>query len=549
MYSVSIPEQYNGGKKKMTPIPPGGGVPTPREGVPILASQPATQAQNVSVAADPVEAAFSKAIPNCREERISKLEKFPEISVKIAKLDHDFDELRKLAKKYCAVCPSSEEEFSSSVEDETMSSAQRAAKEKKEKEDAEKAEASPRGESCPPRENLQNATREMKEKIEKLVQSLNQIFGEESELLNISSDSFSWWYQLYNINEVRRELSLDMFKEQVLNHCVNKFVYLQKARRIIEENKSQIFARFFSKGSDLNVEKMTYTLTKEPPTSSLKISKDSETHHRGEFPLCVTCCLGTEKRKVFFKNRDAQLDARVIRLFGDLNQLDPDEKSLDVALRCYQIENMGAAENPFSVWECIVGRTLDGSSAEKAIEEQIEDVRKKEVLNRQLNRLESICRDLDISDLHMPNLIFENMESENPCIVPIDLESIQQGNRTGLFERFDGNYMKKIPSLKTRERALVDICKQEIKKIPSRAVLIDTGDFLGAISIVEGFVRITSQLMAVIQTKNWRLVADKPVLEWLILKDFLNGDVPYLTEYNSKLYYGTHTNGMQIAER
>lgn len=80
-----------------------------------------------------------------------------------------------------------------------------------------------------------------------------------------------------------------------------------------------------------------------------------------------------------------------------------------------------------------------------------------------------------------------------------------------------------VPLKKRATMALKDILPSAL----SRAVLIKTGDLLGYLTRVGGFVDATIELMDAIQNKNWRLVANKPVLELLILKDFLSCDVPY----------------------
>ncbi len=49
--------------------------------------------------------------------------------------------------------------------------------------------------------------------------------------------------------------------------------------------------------------------------------------------------------------------------------------------------------------------------------------------------------------------------------------------------------------------------------------------------------------------KAYKMDIAQDRLEWLVLNDFLHNDVPYLMEYNSKIYYGPITEDNVIARR
>ena len=52
-----------------------------------------------------------------------------------------------------------------------------------------------------------------------------------------------------------------------------------------------------------------------------------------------------------------------------------------------------------------------------------------------------------------------------------------------------------------------------------------------------------------IQRKNYTPCIQQAELEWLVLNDFLHNDVPYLTEYQYQIYYGSIDEGNVIARR
>jgi hypothetical protein len=52
-----------------------------------------------------------------------------------------------------------------------------------------------------------------------------------------------------------------------------------------------------------------------------------------------------------------------------------------------------------------------------------------------------------------------------------------------------------------------------------------------------------------IQKNGYKLCVPQDELEWLVLNDFLHNDVPYLTEYQSQIYYVADNEIKLIATR
>ncbi len=331
------------------------------------------------------------------------------------------------------------------------------------------------------------------------------------------------------------QLSLRFMEEQLLNRCVNQLYFLNNIQKVIEEKKAEIVGMFY-RGDSASLD-----LTQ---TSFSLFPHGAETHNRGKVPVRITFNVGEVALfSVFFKPRDARIDEEVVKLFHNLNALPEEEKSLGANLSTYTIINMFQGAQCFSLWEFIEGRHLHGQTASEAIKSLSNSLEKKR-LYTQLLRLESVCKFLDISDLHLENLIFTNLGENNSQIVPIDLESIQPGNATGLFTRDP-----EIPSLTEAERSLLEKCKQDIGKVPVRFVPIPTSHFLAGLTRCDSFIAMAEFVEQSIQRKNYKLSIPQDELEWLVLNDFLHNDVPYLREYKSQIYYGEQIEGNVIARR
>lgn len=209
--------------------------------------------------------------------------------------------------------------------------------------------------------------------------------------------------------------------------------------------------------------------------------------------------------------------------------------SLHVDLPTYSIiTGRDSQGNPFSAWEFIEGVHRKGETAYEVVESRTSP--EKERLHRQLHRLESVCNFLNLSDLHEGNILFCNLGEDSSRIVLIDLESIQKNAPSGLFPP---SKLPILPKLSPEETFLLEGCKKDLVKIQVRFIPIETSSFLGSLTRCNSFVKMASLVRDEVQRKEHQLLISLEKLEMLILKDFINNDIPYLTEKEGNPYYAS----------
>jgi hypothetical protein len=157
--------------------------------------------------------------------------------------------------------------------------------------------------------------------------------------------------------------------------------------------------------------------------------------------------------------------------------------------------------------------------------------------------LEAVCRELGVSDLHRENLI---VRSTTPTpssflgeLVPIDLESLQCGKGTGMFDlRFQP------PRLSDQELGLIKQCSKRLQDVRVRYVPVGTGDFEGALSDYRYCAVLAKSIIqqmkydgySLIETKG-SLTGMKEHIEFLILQDLVRGDIPYCVMHGEMIYW------------
>jgi len=465
------------------------------------------------------EQAILKAVDLSMTNRREKLQTLPpEISIKFDTLEKDFAKLRELCFEVCLLNSKSKEldaaldELPSDDENESI---------------------------VRQREELEaqiEALEDPIEEAEKNMKTFIQQLSGENHVLGVMPEFFSDWWQLGRIDGHKQELSLKFMEEQLLNRCLNQVCFLNGIQTIVEEKKAEIIGTFYpGDPASLDLKQVSFKL----------FPHGSETHNRGKVPVKIVFTLGeVELFSIFFKPRDAQVDANVIQIFHDLNALSLEEKSSNIDLPTYTIINMVYGNQYLSFWEFIEGRHLHGHSADEAIQGLPSSPEEKKSLNNQLLRLQSVCKFLNISDLHLENLIFTHLGEGNAQVIPIDLESIQPGNATGLFA-----IEPAFPPFTETEIALLEKGKASIGKVPVRFVPIPTSHFLAGLTRCDSFISMARFVNQSIQRKNYTPCIQQAELEWLVLNDFLHNDVPYLTEYQSQIYYGSIDEGNVIARR
>lgn len=364
--------------------------------------------------------------------------------------------------------------------------------------------------------NLKPLRAAAERQLEEFIQHLLEQYNDQ----DLLAEHFSDWRYLHEHPIDRREIQIEFMKEQLLNRCANPGIFKASVEALVEQKKMQLIAEF----SDWNLEGLN------PDNVKVTVNPiGSETHRGGKVPaeILFQHTNGQEFR-VFFKPRKAEVDRAIIALFGAINALS-DERSSNVNLPTYKIIESGEGEEPYSFWEHIPGDHKPGSAADLVVE-AMEDSDEKIALQGQLMRLESICRRINLSDLHQDNVIFSEMGTERARIVPIDLESIQRNAPTGLYRKGP-----ELPDLSEQERELLERFNREILDTPIRLVIISTSRLEAALRKCDSHIELAKDMME--QLSDCIIEATLGRLEELILKDILQNDIPYLEERGAKVYY------------
>ncbi|MBS0647644.1 MAG: DUF4135 domain-containing protein [Verrucomicrobia bacterium] len=355
--------------------------------------------------------------------------------------------------------------------------------------------------------------------------------------LNFEKDDFSSYYRASNTSDEHLKLLQEMLCEQLANKCVNRRLFLVRVVKDIEKHKEDIVKGFYRKDVDV---KTLEEISFNPVLSS------AETHNRGEVATRIEFFQKNQLLfTVYYKPRDARIDAAVIDLFRAINRLPPDSKLLKVKLPEYQIVSFVNNDENFSIWEYIDGKSHEGR-ANAVINhlkaDQKINSRQEKILLDKLRRLESVCQPIALSDLHTANVLFRNLSSEDPEIVPIDLESIQEDAGTGLYEG-------KAPEmhLSPQESELVKKFRNNIYSTPFRLVSLATGEFEGSLLEPTSYEKFAELFMQKLESQDYQFLSSKKEIFQLILDDYLNNDIPYLVSYQEGVFYGPLKHGKKIA--
>lgn len=135
--------------------------------------------------------------------------------------------------------------------------------------------------------------------------------------------------------------------------------------------------------------------------------------------------------------------------------------------------------------------------------------------------------------MHSENVLFKGIGTDDPEIVPIDLESIQEDAETGLYR---GRALK--TQLYSAENELVNKFQSIVMSIPFRLVAIATGEFLGCLNEPTFYEKIADALIRRLENLEYKLTCSKEKLLRLVIEEYLNHDVPYLVKHEDRLFYG-----------
>ncbi len=490
----------------------------------------------ISTSKDALLISVTSMIDQCKFERQKKLSQLDPNTQKI--IEHFADDLSTLlpfAKQYAEITDSInkiEQElieidaYIGDLEDllESEKNEEHISKHKKEIQDLNKKKEPLDEQEKDLSSKSKSATTLMKKKISSFLESYK--------VLSLESDMFSPLYKLDQIEEKYRDTTLVAYQEQILNKCVNSQFYISEVSRIIEKNKQKIIEIFYQ-GDSKSINGSHVSFKIHP--------SNLETHNLGKM-ACKIIFIYKENSflTIYYKPRNAEVDLAVIELFFNLNKIE--HKSLNVSLPVYKIGRLEGVED-CSLWEFIDGKS-EKIDVQTYIDRNITSENHQKYLREKLKRLESIATAIQLSDLHGDNVIFKGLDSSNPEIVPIDLESFQEGNSTGLCSS-NISY----PKLNAEEMKLISEFNLNRKKIPFRLVPIPTGEFLGALTNPFKFQKLTEAMISAIKNQGYILTIKEDELASIVLKELIYDDVPYLTELSSVIYLGSPHEKQPIAKK
>lgn len=323
-------------------------------------------------------------------------------------------------------------------------------------------------------------------------------------------DSIRWGIR----DQISLELQFNFLELKLTLREINHFIYLERVRNILEENKEGIVKALFP---DLAASTSRETFTLFPVAS--------ETHNRGQIPCRVLQSSGGQERYFYYKPRSAEMDISIIELFKALNKLsigDP-KKELPVYTILTLPKRMG------SVWEFIKGNHHP-LCLQQAVKVE-PDLHKQKKMGACLERLESVCKAAGIVDLHSDNLLI----NEEGKVTPIDLECLSvPGSDTSLYQTNPPPV-----NLTQAEMQLIESFRINASTLPNRIVPIATATWnrrmlhLGEIQEIvlnpqNHFQELTNQ--------NFLFLNEN--LCKSLIKDYVHGDIPYFLKLKNRIYLG-----------
>lgn len=354
--------------------------------------------------------------------------------------------------------------------------------------------------------------------------------------LRLERADFCFWRHPEDVKLKGWQFEREYTQERLLNRCVNLFSYLREVHKHLYKHMGTIISEFFPKNPlPFSLEELEFQVK----------PMGSETHNQGRVPCLVTVCAAKLPLfKLFYKGRNAQIDAWIIETFSKINALANTEKSSPTLLPEYKILLGEEGGFCYSMWEFIPGYHPPRGNS---IDMELASDQKYEFLLPQLLRLESICKYLDISDLHEENVIIETLMDgklfEGSRLVPIDLESIQSVE-TGLFREF-----APIQQLTTQEITVLEAAKEKISQLPYRAVPLPT-HLLSRMDLKSSSIHTTAEnLVVALEKEGYQVDMEREEIEKRLIKDFLNHDVPYFVAYQNDIYYGHMHLATQMTKR
>lgn len=313
------------------------------------------------------------------------------------------------------------------------------------------------------------------------------------------------------------------FKLQVMNNkIVNVIEYAKKIHSFFALHQEQILRDFFPNIQNPDRFKAHFKIAGE------------ETHNRGESTVEVTFSSDLEKLgTIFFKPRTAEVESRLLEMFGELNQESPNKPLLaQYKIRMYKEQG----ESPWhgsSVWECVKGRRLitEGDLITHIM--TLSDVNRRNEVRANAERLQRVSREIGLTDLHQENIFLNDGQ-----LIPVDMEVIRLNHPTGLGDR--------IAEAEVTDRELSIIRKYNLlmPNLPSRYLPLDTIVLKENMARRDGYIGILDAFVEQLGVEH-TIVIDKSEWTNAIKEDILHGDVPVCYKKNGNVFYGKR--GLLIA--
>lgn len=325
-------------------------------------------------------------------------------------------------------------------------------------------------------------------------------------------------------------LSFHYYQAQLIHSIINQREYLQQVEEDIARCKRGILHDFFP-DKQMDYDQM------HPEV----VPFVADGHLGGRCPVKVTFTspeLPGESFSVVYKPRSAHMDQKIIETFGKINACN--EKGSERELPVYQIRNYG---DHFSVWEFIEGQTPHVDGVDNCVELLPSPGEVKQAIKRRGLRLEAVCREMGISDLHRENFIIRGQ-----YIVPIDLENLQPGQGTGLYDQ--ATPIPEELQLSREEKALIETFSREARETEFRLVPIGTGILEGMKDNPDKLEKAFEEVvMQTFSKGDIRLSIDRTEFKHLILTDLMNNDIPYFIQRGDNILYLTKEGTVPIGEK
>ncbi|NGX31326.1 MAG: hypothetical protein K940chlam8_00692 [Chlamydiae bacterium] len=388
----------------------------------------------------------------------------------------------------------------------------------------------------------------VREKFERLIRKFVDDHGdlghEDLKIDKIDMDVF--------LTSENTKLDFLVNKEIILNTVLNKALYIEQVKKFIQDNQELILKEF------------NISFSEDITGIQIHFVSNDETHNKGKMPVFVSFYSGEGRVfKCVCKPRSAIVDKAIISLFNEINVLHADELSPPHRLPTYTIVNefplskgwkRSGSTGEISIWEHVDGKTVEelvNPSKDKHVQSRsvgryirsLKQSPKREMLVQKLQRMDAILTALNIGDLHWQNVMIRDLGTDNPEIIPIDLEIVEEHEGTLLSSGF-----KKVPvTIRSREKDLIEQLKKKFGySIPCRLLFLGTQELGGMIGLYESSEPLARKLESYVEEKFEKQEGD---LQSMFLEDTLNHDVSYLTGYEGKLYFGLIENQRIVGQK